>query len=122
MGIIKLSDLSFFTTLGIFPSEQENPIEIKVSVEIKSRKIAEASYEKGKILQGIDYVLIYRKIKETIEKKHHFLVEELAREINDNLAEIIRDFEYVKTKIIKPNPFVFSKGGFFEAELTLVKS
>ncbi len=121
MGIIKLSELTFFTTLGIYEAEKINPVEIKIFVEIKSPKVSGTKFRENRIVEGIDYTEVYKEIQNVVEAKHHFLAEELATEINTALARQIKNFEYIKTRIVKPNPVVFAKGGFFEVEITLGK-
>jgi 7,8-dihydroneopterin aldolase/epimerase/oxygenase len=101
MGFIHLENMEFFAHHGHYDEEQivGNKFIVNLTIETDMK----AASESDKLDDALDYQLVYKIVKEEMEKKSH-LLEHIAGRILDALYNHMTGIEKATLKISKLNP------------------
>ncbi len=100
--VIKIKNLTLYTILGIYESEQEKKREVIINITIKTN-FDKARYTNS-IDDTIDYSKIINNIKSLVENKKFGLIEKMAQEILDLITKNDK-IEECQLEIDKPKIF-----------------
>ncbi|MBI4531035.1 MAG: dihydroneopterin aldolase [Candidatus Latescibacteria bacterium] len=99
--ILRLHNMTFHAYHGVFP--EERALGQKFQVDLELQLDLRVSGLSDNLEESIDYVRVYRNVKEVVEKRQCILLEHLAEEI---VREILTHFpvEMVTVRVRKPHP------------------
>ena len=111
---IKLDKITFHGKHGVTQIERAKPqpIEVTLSIQPKSKKVLLSDT----LIDTIDYLDIYSKVKKNIEEKSFKLLESLAHEIINDIAES-SPIKSIKLSIRKPAIKIDNNQDFIEVIL-----
>ena len=113
MAIIRITDLSLLTIIGIFDWERTRKQKVVINVEIRFN--AAKAVRSDKIENTIDYKTITKKIIKHVEGSRYLLLEKLT----DQVLQIVMDDPKVrsaKVRVDKPGALRFAKSVSIELE------
>jgi FolB domain-containing protein len=113
MAIIRITDLSLRTIIGLYDWERTTKQDVIINVEIHFD--ATKAAKSDKVDDTIDYKAINKKIIQYVEESKHFLIEKMAGEI---LKIIMEDpkAQAAKVRVDKPGALRFAKSVSVELE------
>jgi dihydroneopterin aldolase len=107
--------MTFYAYHGVFP--EERVLGQKFEVDVEAGLDLRASGQSDNLEESIDYVQIYRQVKEVVEQRQCKLLEHLAEEI---ARELFARFpvETVTVSVRKPHPPVDAVLDAVEVEIS----
>ena len=113
MAIIRITDLSLRTIIGIYDWERVNKQEVIINVEMECDLTKAAKSDK--IEDTLDYKSLNKKIIKHLEESKHSLIEKMAGEVlKIVMAEHL--VQAAKVRIDKPGALSFARSVSVELE------
>ena len=113
MAIIRITDLSLRTIIGIFDWERTRKQKVLINVEIQFN--ASRAARSDKVKDTVDYKTITKKIIKHVEVSEYFLLEKLADQVLKIVMED-RKVKAAKVRIDKPGALRFARSVSVEFE------
>ena len=113
MAIIRITDLTLRTIIGIFDWERTRKQKVVINVEITFNAAKAAKSDKVK--DTVDYKKITKAIIKHVEASKYFLIEKMA----DQVLEIVMEDKKIKSAIVridKPGALRFARSVSVELE------
>lgn len=113
MAVIRITDLSLKTIIGIFDWERTRKQEVVVNVEIHFN--AAKAIKSDNVKDTVDYKTITKNVIRHVEDSQYFLLEKLAGEV---LKLVLSDskIEKAKVRVDKPGALRFARSVSVELE------
>ena len=113
MAIIRITDLSLETIIGIFDWERKEKHKVVINVEIDFN--AAKAIKSDCIQDTVDYKTITKKIIRHIQASNYFLLEKMTESVLKIVMEDPR-VKKAKVRIDKPGALRFARSVSFELE------
>lgn len=113
MAVIRITDLSLKTIIGIFDWERKQKQEVLINVEIDFN--ATKSMKTDNVNDTVDYKIITKEIIRHIEASEYFLIEKMAGEI----LRIVLSYPKVRkarVRVDKPGALRFARSVSVEVD------
>lgn len=113
MAIIRITDLSLETIIGVFDWERKEKQKVVINVEIDFN--AAKAIKSDRVQDTVDYKTITKKIIRHIEASKYFLLEKMTESVLKIVMEDPR-VKKAKVRIDKPGALRFARSVSFELE------
>lgn len=106
MAIIRITDLSLKTVIGIFDWERKVKQEVVINVEIHFN--ASKAIKSDDVKDTVDYKAVTKNIIRHVESSRHFLLEKMASEVLKIVLSASK-VKKAKVRIDKPGALRFAR-------------